>query len=280
MTNLAKKTFLLALLLISPFTTYAWNALGHMVVANIAYQHLEPAAKTKVDNLVAILNEQYKDMSSFEHMAYWPDTLRMQKIETYTRWHYIDAAFSNDGTPLKNLTDTDNAVWALENIKKVVKNNKANPYERSRFLAFFIHIVGDLHQPLHTVSYISAAHPDGDQGGNLYFVNYNNKRVNLHKIWDGGFALFAGQNNNQQASHIANTIMARYPQAYFSNQINEINPDNWAKEGLENAKKYAYSTPPDQPVSSHYVEAGQQFAEQNVALAGYRLAVLLNQLLS
>jgi hypothetical protein len=277
--SLLNKISFAVFLCIFPFTTYAWNALGHMVVAHIAYQYLDPKAKETVDSLVATLHEQYKDMPTFQHMAYWPDTLRIQKIETYTHWHYIDIPFSTDGTTLKNTIDTDNAVWALENIKKVVKNKRANPYERSRFLAFLTHIVGDLHQPLHTVSYISATLPNGDQGGNLYFVNYNNKRVNLHKIWDSGFSLFVGENNAEQAQHIANTIMARYPQAYFGAQIKEVNADNWAKEGVENAKKYVYSTPSDQPVSSHYVQTGQQFAEQNTALAGYRLAVLLNQLL-
>lgn len=279
MLALSKKMFLVALCCIFPLTTYAWNALGHMVVADIAYQHLNPLTREKVDSLVATLHEQYHDMTSFQHMSYWPDLLRIQKIETYTHWHYIDMPFSNDGTPLKNTIDTDNAVWALENIKKVVKNTRANPYERSRFLAFFAHIVGDLHQPLHTVSYLSANLPDGDQGGNLYVVTYNNKRVNLHKLWDGGFAVLAGETTDIHARTLANAIMARYPAAYFGQQIQDVNPENWTQEGVANAKKYVYSTPPDQPVSPQYIEAGERQTEQQLALAGYRLAVLLNQLL-
>ena len=105
-------------------------------------------------------------------MGPWPDTLRGQKIELYTRWHYTNLAFSADGTPLKNTVDTDNAVWAINHLLPIIGNTKANRFERARSLAFLVHIVGDLHQPLHSITRISAAHPEGDHGGNLYFIKY------------------------------------------------------------------------------------------------------------
>ena len=174
----------------TPLLAYAWNPLGHMVVANIAYQNLEPQVQKKVDRLVTHFSVEYPNMASFLQMAYWPDTLHAQKIETFTHWHYIDVAFSNDGSELKNLVDTDNIVWAINNIKPVIKYKYTNAFERARFLAFLIHIVGDIHQPLHTVSYISAAYPNGDQGGNLYFIRYQNERIKLHRFWDSGLGVF------------------------------------------------------------------------------------------
>lgn len=262
-----------------PAASFAWNALGHGVIANIAYTHLKPEVKNKVDNLVAYFHTEYPAMSTFPQAADWPDEVRAQRITTYTHWHYIDIPFSNDGTALKDVKDTDNAVWAINSIQDVVKNNKANPYEHARFLAFLAHIVGDLHQPLHTVTQFSHAHPDGDKGGNLYTVRYHGERRNLHYIWDQGLGAFAGDNSTEHVNELTDTLTAHYPETMFGDRVQDMNPEDWAKEGVENAKKYAYSTPAGQAPNEMYLENGQKIAEQQAALAGYRLAFMLNQLL-
>src|SRR3989344_5767009 len=115
---------------------YAWNELGHMVIANIAYQQLQPVTREKVDIMTTNLSKEYPAISNFMQMAPWADTLHSQKIETYTHWHYIDIPFSTDGTPIKNIIDTDNVLWAISQIIPVVQNQQANIYERARFLAF------------------------------------------------------------------------------------------------------------------------------------------------
>jgi hypothetical protein len=262
-----------------PLKTFAWNALGHMVIANIAYQNLKPEVKQKVDNLVTYMHQQYADMGTFINISYWPDAIRSQKVETYTHWHYIDVAFSNDGTSVKNLIDTDNAVWAVNQTVKAVKYTRGNPYERIRFLSFLTHIVSDLHQPLHTVSYVSATFPHGDRGGNNYFILNNNKRMNLHKLWDQGVNVFVGDTSQDRVKEITNSIMSHYPESYFGSQVNNLNADDWAKEGMNNAKKYVYTTPQNQKLSDEYIEKGKSISEQQAALAGYRLAKLLNELL-
>jgi hypothetical protein len=261
------------------YPVFAWNQIGHELVANIAYQNLEPATRAKIDDMVTRLHAEYPNMDSYLQMAIWPDELRKQKIETYTHWHYINYSFSNDGTTLPNLLDTDNAIWALKMIEVIVKNNHANPYERARFLAFFTHIVGDLHQPLHAVTLISQVHPDGDRGGNSYAVLYQSKKINLHKLWDEGLTMFAGESSPERISQLTQTITTLYPEKYFGDKINNLTPDDWASENLAIAKQYVYNTTENQPVSAEYIESGQKIAEQNVALAGYRLARLLNQLL-
>lgn len=275
-------TFLL--LVFFPLSSFAWNALGHMLVAKIAYQELTPQVRDKVDDIVSYLHQEYPEMATFVNIAYWPDAIRGQKIETYTHWHYIDNAFTLDGTPLKNLVDTDNAVWAFTNIENVVQNNRANPHERARFLSFLVHITADLHQPLHTVSLISALHPDGDKGGNAYRVRVGKNDVdaiNLHKLWDEGLGEFSGSQNIADAATIAASITARYPKNSFdATQLNDLKPEDWAKEGMQNAKQYVYTTPENQVVSNEYIDAGKHISEQEIALAGYRLAALLNTLLA
>lgn len=262
-----------------PLASFAWNAVGHMVVATVAYNNLKPAVRDKIDTLVSDMNQQYVDMDSFVDLACWPDTIRGQKIETYTHWHYVDVAFSKDGTPLKNLIDSDNALWAVNKIMPIVKNEGANPYERSRFLAFFAHIVSDIHQPLHTVSYISASTPNGDRGGNDYNVQYKSSKINLHKLWDGGVGAFEGSNSTSHVNELARTLMSQYPESSFGARANDLKPENWVKEGMDNAQQYVYSTPMNQQVSTAYLENGKRVSEQQAVLAGYRLAKLLNQLL-
>lgn len=275
------KLFFCTCMLILPLSSYAWNALGHMVIANIAYQQLKPEVKAKVNNLVNYFNNEYPDIDSFVKLAPWPDAIRSQKIDTYTHWHYIDNPLSVDGTEAPvTIIDTDNAVWALKNIQKVVANNAANNYERARFLAFLIHIVGDQHQPLHTVSYVSEKYPTGDRGGNSYTVYYPTGKTNLHAVWDKGVNLFTGESTQAAVTSLSNKITNQYPKTYFGDAVNNLDFDAWSQEGVVNAKSYVYTTPENKVLSNAYVTAGADFAAQEAALAGYRLGNLLNQLLA
>lgn len=268
----------LLFLMVFSGSIFAWNSVGHMVVANIAYQHLKPNVQKKVDGLVGYLHQEYPDMQTFSQMSYWADSLRGQKIETFTHWHYIDIGFSVDGTPVKNITDSDNAVWAINNISQVVKNHDANNFERARFLAFLVHIVADIHQPLHTVARVSAAHPEGDKGGNLFSVKYQNQKMTLHHLWDIGVGEFDVAPSS--VTTLAATISNQYPEINFGKKSTDLNPENWAKEGSQTAKESVYNTQEDQPVSTGYIQNGKKVSDQQVALAGYRLAHLLNQLLA
>lgn len=258
----------------------AWNALGHQVIAHIAYQQLEPQAKKKVDSLIKSFNQDYPDINSVEALSVWPDAIRSQKIETYARWHYIDTPIIEKDVDAKPDMNTDNAVWALQKIKPVVENNQANAFERARFLSFFIHIVGDLHQPLHTAALFSAKHPTGDRGGNDYTVRYHNKTINLHALWDRGVGAFEEQATIRTVNKIADTLMRSYPKAYFAERINQLDTKYWVDEGVKNATNDVYATKEGQPVSDAYIINGKKRAEEQATLAGYRLGTLLNQLLN
>jgi len=270
--------YVIALFFLFPSLSLSWNALGHKVIAKIAYENAGPATREKINSLVQGMGQQYTNIHSFEDLACWPDQIRGQKIESYTHWHYIDFAFSLDGASLKDLIDTDNAVWAVNKIEPVIQNAKANFYERTRFLAFYAHIISDLHQPLHTVSLISTKLPDGDQGGNSYHIVYQNKKSNLHSLWDAGVGVFSGINNKEHANEIADQLMRQYPENYFQNKLTKLNPEDWVQEGLHHAKATCYNTPYEGKISEQYIEKGQRLAGQQAALAGYRLAKLLDQI--
>ncbi|MHB1947281.1 MAG: S1/P1 nuclease [Gammaproteobacteria bacterium] len=264
-----------------PYQVNAWNAVGHMVIAHIAYERLTPQVRAKVDNIVATFSKEYPDMTQFDQIAIWADNLRGQRIETFSHWHYIDVAFTDDGTPLKNMVDTDNIVWAINHIEPIVKNEKANPFEKARFLAFLVHCVGDAHQPLHTVTRISKKHPSGDRGGNLFLIQHTAglKAQNLHSLWDEGLGVFEGGQSPSNIASIAHMITSTYPEKFFGTQVNDEETSHWATEGLEVATKFVYKITENVAPDNAYLEAGKQIAEQRAALAGYRLAIVLNQLL-
>lgn len=274
--------FTLSILIFSffPFTSFAWNTLGHKVVATIAYQNLKPAVQKKVDVIVSYFSNDYLEMKTFLDLSYWPDAIRSQKINTYTHWHFIDTPFTKDKSPLVNTIKEQNVVWAIENVRTVVKNFHANPSERVRFLSFLIHFVSDIHQPLHASTCISAKHPSGDKGGNLYYVYVNTRRVNLHELWDSGLGSFDSDATPHNADVIAKRIMALHPKNEFGNRIFNLEPNEWSKESFNHAKDYVYTVPEEQKVDANYIAVGKQHAEELAALAGYRLAEMLNSLLS
>lgn len=263
-----------------PLKLFAWNETGHMLVAQIAYDKLKPTAREKVDKMLVDFQREYPEVKSFEQLACWPDMIRWQKIDTFSHWHYIDQPLLRDNATPVNTVDTDNVIWAINKIKPILRNERANVYERARFLAMYAHIIGDIHQPLHTVSLVTPDFPKGDQGGNLYFIRYNGKRINLHKLWDEAVGMYSQNIAPEQVAYISNQLTARYPEAYFAERMKLVSAEDWAKEGVNMSNTYVYATPKDQIPSEAYVQSGQKVAQEQIVIAGYRLAQALNELLA
>jgi hypothetical protein len=270
-------TVLLASLVFS-LNCFAWNALGHKVIASIAYDNLTPAARTKIDDMIATFAKEYPAKNSMIEISTWADEIRSDNINLYTHWHYIDKAFSTDGTPIKDISDTDNVVWALTNIEAGIKNPKINPYEQARLLVFLVHFAADIHQPLHTTSRISQAHPNGDEGGNLFLFGTDAASANLHSLWDSGCNLFTGDATDKKIAALELLITTQYPQEYFGKEPQDLTVTDWAQEGFDAATNTVYQTPENQAPSDTYLSTGKDLSEQKAALAGYRLANLLNKL--
>ena len=122
-------------------------------------------------------------------------------------------------------------------------------------------------------------YPEGDKGGNLYFIRNNNSKTQLHAFWDQGAGAFAGSSNEDRINEFTQTLMTIYPPSYFGAKLNDLDPTHWLQEGMQNAQRFVYTTPEQQTPSAEYIFMAQKIAGQEVALAGYRLAALLNQLL-
>jgi len=150
----------------------AYGPTGHRVVAELAYRHLTPEAKAAVE---AILGDEFMAEAST-----WPDEMRSSPDPFFGRtaapFHYINLP---DGVTYEESqkNPAGDAVTALKDFAAKVKDTSMSQEERALALRYIIHIVGDLHQPLH-------AGRAEDWGGNRIDVVWFEEMTNLHMVWD------------------------------------------------------------------------------------------------
>jgi hypothetical protein len=192
----------------------AWDAGGHEIVAWVAMDHLNPKAKARLDELTKKLKGPWPFNPI--NVACWMDVLKgnhpgMPYLGLYKPWHYIDFGLK-DTDPLPALVpggdneQSGNAVVAFQRILVVLKGG-TDPYIPAPEIAvaMSMHIVGDIHQPLHasTEYYMG---PDGklttDRGGNRVAilnspVDKKGDHLNLHAFWDGAWRLIWDDSTSQ-----------------------------------------------------------------------------------
>lgn len=265
--------------LLMPAWAMAWNATGHEVVAQIAYDNLNPKARTEVDKLYPVLGQYFPQIDTFTAIATWPDVIIANGTTAFSAWHYINLPLVIGKVRAPRHPPTENVVWAIGQAQATLTSQQTNVYTNSMFLAFLIHFVGDIHQPLHAVSLYSKQFPKGDRGGTLFPIN-SSSADNLHEFWDDGLGLYSPTfaPNAKTIRQLASKIEKAYPASYFGNQPQDLSPMDWAHESYVIDKQYVYQIKPNAHPSAKYIAQGQLIAEQRVALAGYRLANVLNQI--
>jgi len=256
---------------------FAWNQVGHKVVAQIAYDNLTPATKKEMNQLTQIVSSYYPYEKQFIDSAIWADSIIYRgDVTAFNQWHYVNIPINRDGKHKKYYSKT-NVIWAINQAKQVLFSKKANNFEKSLFLRFLIHFVGDIHQPLHAASLYSRRFPKGDRGGNLYIVHYKGKR-NLHQVWDQCFTMTNKKYPDDKAiKKLARQLENQYAKKYFEQQLKQTSPALWAKESHQIAKDFVYQTPYQGKFSRKYLQTGKKICQQRIVLAGYRLAELLNE---
>jgi len=283
-----KRNLAICVLLFVSATSQAWIDTGHMLVATIAAANLKPRVKAECDRLLAIGSDERN--ADFVTTSPWADDIRRDRPETGP-WHYIDYHFRSDGKPTDNKPDAENAVWAINKFSAVLKDKTKPDAERSEALRFLIHFVGDIHQPLHATARDTDEHTKGDKGGNDFriltpdvFAGVSRPPRNLHAFWDFGGGLFQGERrplsaeSKSRIDNLAKSLMKSYPPKSFP-AVNDLNPDDWAKESFAAAKSVVYNLEENTAPSAEYVKKAQDVSAHRIALAGYRLAHLLNELL-
>lgn len=177
-------------LLAVPQISWAWGKEGHEVVGKIAEKFLAAPAKQAIDDLLK--DDQFKSIGD-TRLTSWADFIRnsamfKRKYPNNDKFHYLDIDVESDLAMVdveKLAAEGENAHKALRRFQKVLKDPTAELQVKREALFFIVHILGDLHQPLH------CAERTGDKGGNLcqVYLPGETVKINLHKVWDTSFLL-------------------------------------------------------------------------------------------
>ncbi len=272
-----------------------------MAVAYVAYQHLSPEVKVQVDSILkthpdyeswvnGMPDGADRGLEAFLRSSVWPDQIKgdsrfwddgfrdphptpqlpgFPDMKMHKNWHYTDLPYIASGQA--GMEPDVRNIWSRLD---ALRNEPLTPYN----LAWLVHLIGDIHQPLHCVSRFSGRHLDeitkrdrGDQGGNLFVIEDPAK--NVHKLWDDALPKI---NSGAELAAIAGGLTAP------ADPVIRLDTNSWVAESVQLAKSVVYSLGPDAPnmpapsVPAEYRAQLLKTAKERIGLAGYRLAAILN----
>lgn len=272
---------------------WAWDGAGHMVIAAEAYQNLSPELKAQAFDVLkahpdfAKWTNAYHPNPNFDLAAYvfmrsstWPDEIRRSgNAYDHPNWHFIDYPLRPPSFLLvADPRPTDNVLYGVVQCEKTLSNPGAGPELRAAYLSYLIHLIGDLHQPLHCESFFGGDYPEGDRGGNDFYVRPAQQGVRLHGIWDG---LLGTSPNLRTQWNYAIKLDAEFSRSDLTELAEYTRPPAWTLESRQLAIDKGYlngelkgsrdadSAP---PLPDGYLKTAKAVAERQAALAGYRLA--------
>jgi nuclease S1 len=256
------RRFVLAFLLAFPFPAYAWGPQGHEVIARIAADNLSPAAHLRISQL---LGGDAPGLMVLD--SNWADEIRANRPAT-TNWHFVNIEIGSKGyDPRRDCPRDDCVVAQINRDIAALHDPKAPHPAKIEALRFLIHFVGDLHQPLHAAD-------RHDKGGNSQTVFLNNRRTNLHRVWDEDLVEALGRDPGAVAADIEAGLT---PQDRA--KMATGTPADWANESFGVAAKEIYARIPSRGsvrLPRDYASRERQVVRQQLARAGLRLAMLLN----
>jgi len=279
----------------------AWDNDGHEAVTAVALQYA-PTLRPKVAAVVARLpaSKSWKRLeatglskhnpyqtqksdpdgwvkalpSQVELAATFPDWARDYKgyvPSRYEKLHFYDLDFASGDD---HFIETPNALTVLVPFEKSFR--KSSPGEQAWELVWIMHIVGDLHQPLHCASRAVPGKGESDHGGNS--ITY--ERAKLHAFWDHLPDRSFGKDPSRYAASLLagmNSLPSASKRALMK-QAEDLNPNHWVKEGRELIVKIGYPADGRVPAGEYDADA-RQIADRQILLAGLRLSHVLEQVL-
>ena len=283
-----------------------WDKVGHMVVDQIAYERLSPAARTQVDSLLTTLNAdplvagldaQYRPYNAVTVGALMDDI--RGETKDFNKWHYVDLP-DTELTPAQvkaqfgDMSHPNAYAAIVTQCEQTLSDPKRPAADRARMLAFLFHLTADLHQPLHAIG--------RQQGGNQYKIDElpafdpasTWKINNLHAFWDnayrydnaGGIVTVVYDQTDLPRTmsptvpvlrSYAHTLVALFPAPLSA--AADIDPADWAAESQRIGLTSVFPKDSAATLSADYVHSAHDIACGRLVLAGERLANLLNQLL-
>jgi len=250
----AMKTAVLILpMALAPGAAQAWGAAGHRIVAGVAQERMTPAARQELAQLLSL-----EPGGTLEGLATWADEV---KSPSTARWHFVNLPRDSDCVYAadRDCPDGKCVVGAIHR-QSAILASKAPAAKRLAALKFVVHLVADVHQPLH------AGYAD-DKGGNLYQVHAFGHGNNLHVLWDSGLieAWPSGVGALRSSALKSSTTISLITE-----------PERWAEESCRVVAAEGFY-PSTHNIDAAYSERAWRVVHERLVVAGWRLATLLNQ---
>lgn len=275
--------FLLAFLLV-PAPAQAWWEYGHETVAGIALASVRPETRAAIRRLLArseLLETPTCPAHTIEQASVWADCIKRldDRFSYASPWHYQNVDICRPFDQESACRDGNCVSAQIERQARLLADESVPLRERVMALAFLVHFVGDLHQPLH-------AGDHGDLGGNRLRVAYGiiAGRTNLHLAWDG---YLAERSISTPAGGTQGLLSEIAPEERAQMALGTVT--DWARESWEVSRDVAYASvlgdpcaapPEERPVITEAMTRRLiPVVRRQVARGGLRLARLLDEAL-
>jgi len=259
---------LLGLLTILPQPALPWGDEGHRIIAQLAERRLHKDTAEQVRELIG--------PEGLAAIATWADSIKTERPETRP-WHYVDIPLGRrDYAPGRDCATPrpgDCLIGALERWHALLLDPHTDRPTKIEALKFLVHLIGDLHQPLHCID-------NGDRGGNEVLVTFFGETTNsfsqkpwsLHAVWDAALIERAGMTRDRYVAKLEDLLKKQKPDDLKKGSFRE-----WALEAHRAAEEVAYKLlPPDKNIGEDYYRRASLVIGAMLAKAGARLARLLN----
>ncbi len=292
---------------------YAWDDVGHKITGYIAWQRMSPAARENVikilraapeDSHLSVYYQAYgvrsdadKQLDYFMLVPTWADIVRDRafpvRFAKYNKgdWHYTSVFWRQVNGRAEIIADKEPDGQAVEKLKEfdqTLRDPAVSDKDKAIALAWFLHIGGDIHQPLHTSSRVTEVEPEGDRGGNTFLISpqgtARGDEQNLHWFWDSivprNIPFNFGLSEGEYVRHIANAMISRYPFESLKSDLKLSDQTSWKDESLTLAQTEVFRSDLrrfEMP-SDAYRRNALSVAERRLTLAGYRMGETLEQI--
>ncbi len=240
-------------------TSPNWGQTGHRVVGAIAQEHLSCKAKRKIKKLLG--------GQSLAFISTYADEIKSdKKYKSFSPWHYVNVPFGQTYHDCEKSKKGD-LVTGIAKCKEIILNEKASNADKVFHLKMLVHLIGDLHQPLHNGR-------KEDKGGNTIQVQWFGKGTNLHRVWDSNMIDQYGMTYTELAANAK-----RLTKEEIKN-IQKGNVVSWVEETRLIAKKVYESAAVGEKLKYRYMYDHFGTVREQLQKAGLRLAKELNELFS
>ena len=236
---------------------YDWGQTGHRTIGKIAEDYLTGKTKRKISELL--------DGQGLALVATFGDDIKSDKnYDKFYTWHFVNMPFEvayedADKNPKGDL------VSGIATCKKIILDKNATKDEKIFYLKFLVHLIGDLHQPLH----VGRAE---DKGGNTFQVRWFNDGTNLHSVWDSKMINHYQMTYTELAEN-ANRISKEHVRSLQKGSI-----EDWANETQQLAIKVYASAEIGEKLGYGYMYENFGLVRSQLQKGGIRLAKVLNEL--